>query len=97
MQKKEVLLLLKDRWADWEASYAIAELNDMEGFAVRTIAEDARPKVSIGGLRAETDDTLAAYDDLSRLATLILPGKHGYSENRGLRDDTGSDRQAAAV
>jgi len=50
MKKKEVLLVLTERWADWEASYAIAGINSTQQYVVKTIAIDKYPKVSIGGL-----------------------------------------------
>ena len=61
MDKKEILLLLTDRWADWEAGYAITELHSFCGFEVRTISPDSKPKVSMGGVRAEIDCTLDEY------------------------------------
>ena len=33
---KDVLLLLTDRWADWEASYAIVEVNSVPRYSVKT-------------------------------------------------------------
>ncbi len=74
MQAKEVLLLLTDRWADWEASYAIAEINSTEKYSVKTVSVDLNPKVSIGGLRAEIDYTIDDYRNFNDLAMLILPG-----------------------
>jgi putative intracellular protease/amidase len=81
MPKKEVLLLLTDRWADWEASYAIAELNSTEEYTVKTIAVDGSPKASIGGLRAGIDYTLDSYRGFGNLAMLILPGGFSWGEN----------------
>lgn len=77
MVSKDVLLLLTDNWADWEASYTIAEVNSVPQYSVKTIAADKKAKVSIGGLRSEIDLTLDEYTDLSNLALLILPG--GFS------------------
>jgi putative intracellular protease/amidase len=82
MQVKEVLLLLTDRWADWEASYAIAELNSTEGYQVKTISVDTNPKVSIGGLRAKIDYSLNDYQHFDNLAMLILPGGFSWGENK---------------
>jgi hypothetical protein len=44
MQAKDVLLLLTDRWADWEASYVIAEVNSTEEYSVKTISIDSTRK-----------------------------------------------------
>lgn len=43
MQTKEDLLMLTDRWADWEASCAIAQTNSAPPDTVNTIAIDAHP------------------------------------------------------
>ncbi|MCL2421433.1 MAG: DJ-1/PfpI family protein [Defluviitaleaceae bacterium] len=79
---KEVLLLLTDHWADWEASYAIAGLNATEQYAVKTISVDAQPKESIGGLRTEIDYTLQNYQGFDNLAMVILPGSFSWGEER---------------
>ncbi len=81
MLKKEVLLVLTDRWADWEASYAIAEINSTEQYIVKTIAIDKLPKVSIGGLRAEIDYTIQEYNNFENLAMIILAGGFSWGEN----------------
>jgi putative intracellular protease/amidase len=82
MQVKEVLLVLTDRWADWEASYAIAEINSAENYSVRTISADSSPKTSIGGLKAQIDYTVSDYKNYDKLAMLILPGGYSWEESR---------------
>lgn len=82
MQAKEVLLLLTDRWADWEASYAIAEINSTEKYSVKTLSVDMSPKISIGGLRAEIDYTIDDYRNFNDLAMLILPGGFSWGEHK---------------
>lgn len=82
MQTKDVLLVLTDRWADWEASFAIAEINSVPQYAVKTIAVDKQPKVSIGGLRAEIDCALSDYQCFDNLAMVILPGGFSWQEDR---------------
>ncbi len=82
MQAKEVLLLLTDRWADWEASYAIAEINSTEKYSVKTLSVDMSPKISIGGLRAEIDYTIDDYQHFDHLAMLILPGGFSWGEHK---------------
>lgn len=80
MQEKEVLLLLTDRWADWEAAYAVAEINSVPAYVVKTIATDRAAKVSIGGIRAEIDYTIDSYYNFENLAMLILPGGFSWQE-----------------
>jgi len=82
MQPKEVLLVLTDRWADWEASYAIWQINSVPEYAVKTIAVDKQPKVSAGGLRAEIDYAIDEYERLDNLAMVILTGSFTWSQNR---------------
>lgn len=93
MQEKDVLLLLTDQWADWEASYAVAEIHSAPGYTVKTIAEDKKPKASIGGLRAEIDLTLEEYKDFSNTALLILPGGF-YWQRQGLKGIANFVREA---
>ena len=87
MNMKEVLLVLTDRWADWEAAYAISDIRMSGLYEVKTIALDRTPKESIGGIRAEIDYTIAEYRLSGDTAMLILPG--------GFTWDTG-DYQAIA-
>ncbi len=77
MREKEVVLVLTNRWADWEAAYAVAVINDTPGFKVKTAAADLLPKASIGGLRAAIDSCVADYHNFNNVALIILPG--GYS------------------
>ncbi len=80
MPPREVLLFLTDRWADWEASFAIAEINSAPEYVVKTIAKDKLPKTSIGGIRAGIDYVIADYQDTSALAMVILPGGFSWKE-----------------
>lgn len=82
MQVKEVLVLLTNQWADWEAAYAIPIINSTSQYTVKTIAVDKAAKTSIGGIRAEIDYTIDAYRDLDNLAMLILPGGYSWKEQR---------------
>ena len=79
--KKEVLLLLTEDWADWEASYAIAGINSTEKYTVKTIALDKQPKVSIGNMRVEVDYAIESYQNFENLAMLILPGGFSWQKN----------------
>jgi len=78
---KEVLLLLTDHWADWEAGHAIVGVNLAEQYAVKTIGIDAQPKISIGGIRAEIDYAITDYHNFNNLAMVILTGGFTWSEN----------------
>lgn len=60
-KQNEILLLLTDRWCDWEASYAIAVANSFSEYVVRTIAIDKEPKVSMGNLSVIADCCIADY------------------------------------
>ncbi len=80
MKPKEILLVLTNQWADWEAAYATASLHAFFGYAVKTIAVDKEPKVSMGGLRAAIDYTIDEYDNHANLAMLILPGGASWQE-----------------
>jgi len=82
MQEKEVLLLLTEHWADWEASHAIAGINFAPQFVVKTIAVDKQSKVSIGGLRTEIDYVLGDYQSFDKLAMVILTGSYTWGEER---------------
>ncbi|MCL2376564.1 MAG: DJ-1/PfpI family protein [Defluviitaleaceae bacterium] len=82
MQTREVLLLLTDRFADWEAAYAAAGINLVPQYTVKTIAVTNEPKVSMGGLRTEIDFIIGDYHNLENLAMLILPGGFAWHEGR---------------
>ena len=78
---KEILVLLTDQWADWEAAFAIADLNMHDDYDVKTIAIDNSPKISLGGIRAEIDCTIADYSDFGSLAMVIIPGGLSWWDN----------------
>ena len=82
MQTKDILVLLTNQWADWEAAYAISGLNSFPQYEVKTIAVDETPKVSIGGLRAEIDYAIGNYNNFDNLAMLILPGGFDWQTGR---------------
>jgi putative intracellular protease/amidase len=79
---KEVLLVLTNRWADWEASFAVSVINSVPMYKVKTIAIDNLPKVSIGGIRAEIDYSIKEYQQLDNLAMIILPGGYSWKEDQ---------------
>jgi len=82
LQEKEVLLLLTDHWADWEASYAITGINSAPQYAVKTIAIDKKSKVSIGGLHAHIDYAIEEYQCFDHLAMVILTGSYSWGKDR---------------
>ena len=73
-KKNEILLLLTDRWCDWEASYAIAVANVFSDYVVKTIALNTSPKVSMGNLCVNIDYSIDDYLNFSNTAIIILPG-----------------------
>ena len=79
---KEVLLFLTDHWADWEASHAIVGISLTEQYVVKTIGINKQSKVSIGGVRAEIDYSIAEYQNFDNLAMVILTGSFSWGENR---------------
>lgn len=81
MNKKEILLLLTDRWCDWEASYAIAVTNSFSEYTVKTIGIDTTDQVSMGGIKAAVDFSLSDYDNFDHLSMLIIPGGLSWEEN----------------
>lgn len=81
MNKDQILLLLTDRWCDWEASYAIAVINSFSDYQVKTIGIDTENKVSMGGLQTAVDFSISDYNHLDQLALLIIPGGLSWEEN----------------
>ncbi len=79
--RDEILLLLTDRWCDWEASYAIAVANSFTDYTVKTIALDQAPKQSMGCIKAYVDVTISDYRNFDTLAMVILPGGLSWEEN----------------
>lgn len=81
MNKDQILLLLTDRWCDWEASYAIAVINSFSDYQVKTIGIDTENKVSMGGLQTAVNFSIRDYNHLDQLALLIIPGGLSWEEN----------------
>ena len=80
-QKNEILLVLTDRWCDWEASYAVAVANSFSDYVVKTAALDRAPKVSMGNLSAGVDYVINDDSNFSKTAIIILPGGLSWEEN----------------
>lgn len=81
MNKNEVLLLLTDRWCDWEASYAVAVINSFSDYRVKTIGINTTGLVSMGGIKAAVDYSINSYDHFDQVAMLIIPGGLSWEEN----------------
>ena len=81
MKTREVLLLLTDRWADWEASYAVAAINSCPKYTVRTIAGDGECKTSMGGMKTAVDYVISEYAGFDNTAMVILPGGLAWQES----------------
>lgn len=78
--KNEILIVLTDKWCDWEASYAIAVANSFSDYVVKTAAIDAEPKVSMGNLHTNIDYCISDIKDLSSAAMIVLPGGLTWTE-----------------
>lgn len=79
--KNEILLLLTDKWCDWEASYAIAVLSSYCNYSVKTIAVDKNPKISMGNLSTNIDYCINELSNLANIAMIILPGGLSWENN----------------
>ena len=94
MRPQYVHLFVFDSLSDWEASYAIAGINNPQFqkksgiYRIRSVAITRAPVVSTGGIRIQPD---LALDELSQRdsAMLILPG--------GIAWDEGKNREAIEV
>lgn len=89
MKKRDVHLFVFDSLSDWEASYAIAGINNPQfqanpgSYQVRTVSLQGASALTIGGVRIEAD---MALDDLSpqESAMLILPGGTAWDSGKNL-------------
>ncbi|UQZ85827.1 putative protease YdeA [Paenibacillus konkukensis] len=79
---KEVWIFITDGFADWEASYAAAELNNPDnGYRVKTVAIDTKPKTSMGGFQVIPHYDLTKDPVQAEIAMLIVPGGTGWRED----------------
>ena len=89
MKSKDVPLLVFDSLSDWEASYAVAGINNPQFqknpgcYRVRSVALKESPIVTIGGIRIQPDMTL---EDLSPTdsAMFIMPGGIAWDEGQNI-------------
>ena len=82
MDKKEVLFLLTEQWADWEAGHAMAGISFLGDYVVKTISIDKEAKTSVGGMRAEIDYSIKEYQVFNNLAMVVLVGSGSWRNNR---------------
>lgn len=73
MSSSVASVLVFDGFADWEPSYALAELRRSAGWRVVTVGFDDAPVTSMGGLRIVPDRALATMPD-EHVALFLLPG-----------------------
>lgn len=73
MSKRAVHLLVFDGFADWEPSFALAELRRSGGYAVVTVGFHPGSVRSMGGLVVQPDITLEDVD-ATAVRLLVLPG-----------------------
>lgn len=81
MAKKEILLLLTDKWSDWETGYATATLNTRFNYEIKTVALDNTSKISMGGMKPEIDYTFESYHNYDNLAMVIIPGGMAWKDS----------------
>ncbi|MGL4762264.1 MAG: DJ-1/PfpI family protein [Sarcina sp.] len=79
--KNEVLIVLTEKWNDWEASYAIAVINSFSEYKVKTIGVNELSKKSMGGINASVDYTIDGYEEFDNIAMVILSGGLSWEEN----------------
>lgn len=83
MNQQDVHLFVFDSLSDWEASYAVAWINNPQfqlnpgAFRVRTVALQRTTVLTAGGIRIEPDLTLDSLSPKDS-AMLILPGGTGW-------------------
>ncbi|MCL2753014.1 MAG: DJ-1/PfpI family protein [Defluviitaleaceae bacterium] len=82
MDKKEVLFLLTEYWADWYAGHAMAQISFTGDYVTKTISIDKKSKVSVGGMRAEIDYAIEDYQNFDNLAMVVLVGGGSWRNNR---------------
>jgi len=87
MQRQDVHLFVFDGLSDWEASYAVAGINNPQfqqnpgRYQVRTVAPDETSVLTMGGIRIVPDLALDALSPANS-AMLILPGGVAWEEGR---------------
>jgi putative intracellular protease/amidase len=89
MTPQDIHLFVFDSLSDWEAAYAIAGINNPQfhreaaNFRIGTVAAQANPVTTAGGVRIQPDLT---FDQLSgtKRVMLILPGGSTWDEGENM-------------
>ncbi|MGX7265638.1 DJ-1/PfpI family protein [Enterococcus crotali] len=76
----EVLFVLLEDYADWEAASIAAELNQLEGFTVKTVSNEKRAIHSMGGFSTLPDYTFAEACQKDFGALILIGGKSWRSD-----------------
>ena len=74
---KEILFVILSPYADWEAATLAAELNEEEGYCVKTVSSSKEPVKSIGGFSVTPDYTISEALNME-FAGLILIGGNAW-------------------
>lgn len=72
---KEILFVLLEEYADWEAAALAAALNQLENFTVKTVSTTKGPVRSMGGFTTMPDYTLAEAEKINFEALILIGGK----------------------
>jgi putative intracellular protease/amidase len=103
MTKQAVHVLVFDGFADWEPAHALAELRRSGKRSVVVVGFDAKPVISMGGLRVAPDRKLRDVR-VSEVEILIIPGgdlwEGSYPEadlNRVITDLVAANVPIAAI
>ena len=89
MNQQDVHLYVFDSLSDWEASYAIAGINNPQfqknpgSYRVRTVALQKNPITTIGGISIEPDLLLEELSPPGS-AMLIMPGGTAWDEGKNI-------------
>jgi putative intracellular protease/amidase len=87
MRQRDVYLFVFDSMSDWEASYAIAGINNPQfqknpgSYRVRTVAHRKTPVSTTGGICIQPDLPTEALSALAS-SMLILPGGSAWDEGK---------------
>lgn len=71
---KEILVVLLEGYADWEAASIAAVLNQQEKFTVKTVSNMKEPVHSMGGFTTLLDYTIAEAREKDFAALLLIGG-----------------------
>lgn len=72
---KEILFVILDDFAEWEATPLSAAINQTDGFCVKTVSLTKKPVKSIGGFTVIPDYTLSECIDKDFYGLILIGGK----------------------